>query len=549
LLLSYNLIAQKIENPVICHGYAIFENGELCYFKADAEAKKHHAIQIWQTPFIGSNFTVPVTQDSYLYKIGNKDIVRAMAESTEVLTLLQKEDSYSNLYLDLINRTTDILDTYHWLNRPETFNIAEPVGAIRHTATAAVNEYEKVLSIIKNTREQVSQVIAKAETLISTLKIQQPAAIQDFVQYLAQLRTVRGEMISLKELRYADLSAIEAYETQIQDYTQEVARASVAFLLRPNALAPYKQRVNDLNAAIDNIGKVVDADATDQGITAMAGELEMLIDVVSNLKIEDATQTTQIVDTISTIYAGFNQTKASLKRQRAALASQEGKAEFTSQLKLIGQSVVNYLDICDTPAKCEEYLAKLMVQLEELEGKFPDFEEFIEQVTSKREEIYSAFESKKVALQEAQNKRAASLQQAADRILKAVQSRVAQLTTVNEINGYFAADLMLEKVRQTVAELLRIGDPVKADALQSRLKTLKEDALRQLKDKSELYVDGANIIRFGPHYFTVNNQPLEVSVVLREEGMFFHLTGTNFFQKITDEQFLQYRPIWEQILV
>ncbi|CAA9280709.1 MAG: FIG01123212: hypothetical protein [uncultured Adhaeribacter sp.] len=549
LLLSYNLISQKIENPVICHGYAIFENGELCYFKADAEAKKHHAIQIWQSPYIGRNFTIPVTQDSYLYKVGNKDIVRAMAESTEVLTLLQKEDSYTNLYLDLINRTTDILDTYHWLNRPETFNLAEPVSAIRQTATAAVNEYEKVLSIKKNTREQVSQVISKAEALISTLKIQQPAAIQDFVQYLAQLRTVRGEMISLKELRYADLPAIAAYETQIQEYTQEVARASVVFLLKPNALASYEQRVTDLNAAIENIGKVVDADVIDKDIAAMAAELEMLIDVVSNLKIEDATQTTQIVDAISTIYAGFNQTKASLKRKRAALASQEGKAEFNSQLKLIGQSVVNYLDICDTQAKCEEYLAKLMVQLEELEGKFPDFEEFIEQVTSKREEIYNAFESKKVALQEAQNKRAASLQQAADRILKAVQSRVAQLTTVNDINGYFAADLMLEKVRHTVAELLRIGDPVKADALQSRLKTLKEDALRQLKDKSELYVEGANIIRFGPHHFTVNTQPLEVSVVLREEGMFFHLTGTNFFQKITDEQFLQYRPVWEQALV
>ena len=141
-------------------------------------------------------------------------------------------------------------------------------------------------------------------------------------------------------------------------------------------------------------------------LLTVAGELEMLIDVVSNLKIEDATQTTQIIDTISGIYASFNQTKASLRRRRQELVSVEGKAEFNSQLKLINQSVINYLDVCDTPQKSEEYLAKLMVQLEELEGKFPDFEEFLDQVSIKREEIYSAFESKKVALLEARNKRA-----------------------------------------------------------------------------------------------------------------------------------------------
>ncbi|QNF32729.1 DNA repair ATPase [Adhaeribacter swui] len=549
LLLSYNVITQKIENPIVCHGYAIFENGELCYFKADAEAKKHHAIQIWQTPYIGSNYAIPVTLDSYLYKVGNKDIVRAMAESTEVLTLLQKEDSYGNLYLDLIKLSTDLLDTYHWLNRTETYNLAEPISAIRQSATAAVEEYEKVLRIKKSTREQVTKVIAKAEDLIKNLKIQKPTAILDFVKYLAELRSVRGEMISLKDLRYADLALIDTYEQQIQEYTQQTANASITFLLQPDALTPYEQRIRNIQADIQKIEKVVEADATEKSIAAIAGELEMLLDVVSNLKVEDATQTTRIVDTISAIYATFNQTKAGLKRKRLELVSQEGKAEFNSQIKLISQSVINYLDVCDTPAKCEEYLAKVMVQLEELEGKFTDFDEFTDQISHKREEIYSAFESRKAALQEAQNKRATNLQQTAERILKAMQGRVAKLTTVNDINGYFAADLMVEKVRNTVVELLHIGDTVKADTIQSRLKALKEDTVRQLKDKNELFVVGSNIIQFGPHAFTVNTQPLDLSVVLRDNAMYYHLTGTNFFEKITDPHFLSYQPIWEQTLV
>ncbi|GHA74760.1 DNA repair ATPase [Pontibacter akesuensis] len=549
LLLSYNLINQKIETPIICHGYAIFENGELNYFKADEEPQKHHAVQIWQTPYIGPNYSIPVTQESYLYKIGNKEIVRAMAECTELLSLLQKEDSYTNLYLDLIKLTTNVLDSYHWLSRKETFNLAAPLGGIRQTATAAVDEYEKVLSIRKSTKEQVEGVLGQAEALINTLKLQKAEHINDYVKYLAELRTLRGEVVSLRDLRYADLMKIEAYEAQLLDFAQNMANATVTFLLKPDALQPYEQRVQHLNAAIDTVTKVVEADAIDKEITGVATELEMLIDIVSNLKIEDATQTTSIIDTISGIYSTFNQTKATLKRKRKELLSREGKAEFSSQLKLISQSVISYLDVCDTPQKCEDYLAKLMVQLEELEGKFPDFDEFIEQLAVKREEIYSAFESKKVALQEAQNKRATNLQQAADRILKAVQSRISKLGSIAEINGYFASDLMIEKVRNTVEELLNIGDTVKADTIQSRLKTVKEDAIRQLKDKQELFVAGENVLKFGTHHFTVNTQPFELSVVHRDGAMFFHLTGTNFFEKIVDDAFLSYRQVWEQTLV
>ncbi|WP_439879818.1 DNA repair ATPase [Pontibacter sp. MBLB2868] len=549
LLLSYNLINQKIEVPVVCHGYAIYENGELCYFKADGEAQKHHAIQIWQTPYIGPNFSIPVTQESYLYKIGNKEIVRAMAECSELLSLLQKEDSYANLYIDLIRLTTNIIDSYHWLSRKETYELATPLSGIRQTATAAVDEYEKVLRIKKNTKAEIERVLGQADTLISALKIQKAEHINDYVKYLAEIRSIRGEVVSLRDLRYTDLMKIEAYELQLLDYAQNTANATVAFLLKPDALKPYEQRVQSIDAAIAAVTKVVEADAIDTEITGIAAELEMLIDVVSNLKIDDATQTTRIIDSISAIYGNFNQTKSTLKRRRKELQSQEGKAEFNSQIKLISQSVVNYLDVCDSPQKCEEYLAKLMVQLEELEGKFPDFDDFIDQITSKREEIYSAFESKKVALQEALNKRAGSLQQAADRILKAVHNRVGKLNNLSEINGYFASDQMVEKVRATVEELLKIGDTVKADTIQSRLKTVKEDAVRQLKDKQELFVEGANILKLGKHQFTVNTQPLELSVVYQDNAMYFHLTGTNFFEKVTDATFLSYRPVWDQSLV
>ena len=66
-------------------------------------------------------------------------------------------------------------------------------------------------------------------------------------------------------------------------------------------------------------------------------------------------------------------------------------------MKLLNQAVVNYLDVCDTPEKCEEYLTKVMVQIEELEGRFAEFDEFVVQLAEKREEIYNAFETRRAA--------------------------------------------------------------------------------------------------------------------------------------------------------
>ncbi|MBO0359373.1 DNA repair ATPase [Hymenobacter sp. BT186] len=549
LLLSYNRIAQRVDNPIVCHGYALFENGELCYFRADDEPKKHHAVQIWQTPYTAPDFELPVTSDSYLYKLGNKEIVRAMSEVQEVLTLTSKDDSYAGLYLDLIRQTTALTDAYHWLREPAAQALAEPLGEIRQTATAAVEEFEKVRSIRKNTAQQTAAVFQKADELTGRIRRSAPDSVTEFVQLLGDLRGVRGEVISLKELRYVELPAVEKHAADLEALSKEVALQTVDFLLKPDALAPYSQRVQAIADGVEQVQKTIEADQREQETTAVAQELELLIEVVSNLPIPDPTQTTAIIDNISTVYARFNQIRAALKRRRQALAGTEAQAEFTAQLKLLEQALTNYLDLADTPAKCDEYQTKLMVQLEELEGKFPDFDQFIEQLTTRREQVVEAFESKKTALVAARNQRATALLQSAERLLKAVQSRLTRLESVADINGYFAADVMVEKVRQTAQELLGLGDSVKSDDVQSRLKTLREDAVRQLRDRADLFADGGQTLKFGPHAFTVNTQPLELTVVLRDGDLHYHLTGTNFFQKITDPALLASKPVWEQTVV
>ena len=307
--------------------------------------------------------------------------------------------------------------------------------------------------------------------------------------------------------------------------------------------------MNEEKNTIEKLTKVTEAEASAEAINKAGAELEMLIDVVSNLKIEDATQTTAIIDSISGIYSTLNVVRAELKNKRQSLAKSEGTAQFGAQMKLLGQAIVNFLDLCDAPEKCEEYLTKVMVQIEELEGKFAEFDEYAEELSVKREEVYEAFETRKTSLLETRNKRAANLVKSAERVLSGIKHRSAAFKEINEINGYFAGDLMISKVRDIIEQLDGLGDSVKAADIQTQLKTLKEDAVRQLKDRKELFVDGTNIIKLGKHKFAVNTQDLELSIVPHDDKMCFHLAGTDFFEPITDQEFLATESIWNQEII
>ncbi len=549
VLLAYNMISQKVETPILCSGFSFFENGQLVLFRCDESPQKFHALQIWQTPFVGQDYQTHADQSSYLFKIGNRDVVRAMSECYEILGLLDKDDSYANLYVDLVRKTSDVIDAYFWLNEESAFSLGETLGLIHAAASSAVDEFDKVVRVRRNTKEQTDRVAKQSKETLSSAGSRMYQVIEDFVQSLSALRQIRGEVISLKELKYADVAAIGEVEAEIQQATDRISQRCVEFLLRDDALVPYQSRVDEQRSTIDSLEKVAAAKKLETEFSDSASELEMLIEIVSNLKIDDATQRTRIIDNISSIYSTLNQARATLKKKSKELASVEGVAEFNSQMKLLSQAVVNYLDVCDSAERCDEYLTKMMVQVEELEGRFAEFDEFVVQLAEKREEIYAAFDTRRMALVEARNKRATALMNAADRILKGVRSRVANFDSINDINSYFASDLMIDKVRDIVQQLTDLEDSVKVDDIQSRLKAIREDTVRQLKDRQELFVEGENVIRFGRHKFSVNVQALELTTILKDQSQYYHLAGTKFLEKIDDPRLEATTEVWQQDVV
>lgn len=549
ILLSYNVIEQTVNTPIVCHGYTLFPNGELCYFKSEDSKTSHHLIQIFQTPYIKGKIIPSDHTDSFLYKISNKDIVRAMAECQELLSLLGKDDTYNDLYYDLNKRANVLLDSYYWINEEQAFNLGEPLTDIRASANTAIDEFEKVQNIKKSTREAIRETQKKAVALFKDINSTSYLKIDQFVQNLADLRGVRGEIISLRELRYTDVPLIEELETQAAEINSKLSNECVDFLLKDDALQPYLDRVSEAQGEIEEVETGRQGKQLEERIDAIGKELELLIEIVSNLKIDDATQTTRIIDNITSIFATLNQAKAAIKRRLRDLTGAEAVAEFAAQSKLLDQGLINYLDIADTVSKCDEYYTKMMIQIEELESKFAEFDEFIIKIADKREEINSAFESRRLSIIESINKRTSALQSAAERNLKGIQNRAKNFKEVTEINGFFASDLMIEKVRDTIQKLIDLGDTNKADDIQTKLKTIKEDTIRQLRDKKDLFSGDGNSIKFGKHFFSVNKQKLGLSMTLKDSKMYYHLTGTGFYEEVTHEEFLTTQSVWEQGIV
>ncbi len=551
VLFSYNVIAQTVETPVVCNGFALDPDGRMVLFQAPEQAQKHHALQIWRTPYVTDSAAAvgPEQRGSLLFKIGNPALVRGMAETREILILLGKGDTYADVYLELVRRTREVLDGYFWLKENEARKLSEPLEAIHATANSAIDEFDKVVRLRQATATRTAEVAAVIEKLLTMVRGSAPEDIRAFVRQLADLRLRRGEIIGLRDMRYADSALIDDLDRRAAEATDVVSQKIVGFLVLEKSLDPYRQAIEIQRVSLAAIIKTAEADATAKGLDEAGAELELLIDIVGNLRIQDATQTTAIIENISALYASLNGIRAELKSKRRELARDEGVAQFAAQMKLLGQAVVNFLDLCDTPEKCGEYLTKVMVQVEDLEGRFAEFEEYTEELTRKREEIYEAFEGRKQALVEQRNRRAGNLLKSSERILAGLKHRAASLEDINAISGYFAGDLMVAKLRDIIAQLRDIGDSVKADDLQTRLKTIQDEAIRQLKDRKELFADGGNVIKFGRHSFSVNTQELELSIITHEGIPCYHLSGTAFFEPVVSDEFLATRAVWDQEII
>src|SRR5690606_26220012 len=134
-LLAYNLIDKSAENPILCSGYSLFDDGQLVVFREQAEAARVHPVQVWQTPFCSVEHDAARTkQAGALGKIGNADLVRGISDALGVRRSAENTEPTRRVYEDLVVSIGRVLDTYHWLGAAEAFDLRSVLFDLRHTA-------------------------------------------------------------------------------------------------------------------------------------------------------------------------------------------------------------------------------------------------------------------------------------------------------------------------------------------------------------------------------------------------------------------------------
>lgn len=550
-LYSYNLVKKQLETPLFAHGYSLFEDGKLLIFKAESdEPTRIHPMQLWQTPYVGeAYYAAQPVAEGFFSTIGNAEMVRAIAELNFISRLIDNQSPNTGIYEDIIHSIQKLCDSYYWLDSKEAGQLNQPLTNIAETAELVLVEFEKVKTARRQADTEISlarQAFVDCQRHIELNDYDTP---QPFVSSLLALKRQKGQLMSLRENRYIDHLAVNQLDGEVDNAIEALGHRAVRFLSGENALQSITDNVETQYNAISNVKTVSDLSPISEALSEQSEGLDALTDVINSLHIDDTTQKTAILEAVSQVYGRINQTKAHAKLTIKQLSATESVAEFGAQLAVLSQSVSAALANVETPDDCDESLSRLLVQVEELASRFSEQEQFLGDIFSKRDEIVTAFEEQKQRLSDEQQRRAQSLMTAAERILESIKRRSLQFNEQDELNTYFSADSMVLKVAELSEQLRDLNDNVKADDLDAQYKHLREQAIRSLRDKSEIFEDGGNVIKLGKHRFSVNTQKPDLTLLPRDEEQVFHITGTDFYQAADDEQLNKLRPYWSQNVV
>ncbi|MCG7561247.1 DNA repair ATPase [Pseudoalteromonas sp. McH1-42] len=537
-LFAYNIIEKNLQNPIYCHGYGIYEDGLTLTFKAEQEeAERVHPIQIWQSPFCSAQFAANApTPTSVFGRIGNPDLVRAISDLYSVCKAISEQNPSVFHYEDLISHTRGILDRYHWLAEADFSTINTQLHDIFETSEQVLDEFEKVSQIQQSARQAEADIEQESHQVLRDVRPDSFKQASEFVASLDALKLLKGKVISLEEVKYINLDVLSAIQSNIDEQTQVLSHATAAFLQQDKALAPYHEQLRDINEKSEQSDSVTELKGYLGSLETLGDELDLLNHTMLDLEIEDSRVRTQILEDVSAVYALVNRAKAAVEIRRKSLGSVEAKAEFAARFKLFSQSITSALSAAKTPEQCDEQLSRLLIQLEELESQFSEYDEFLAEILAKRDDVYESFEAHKQQLIDERQRRALNLATAAERILQGVSRRTQNFTELDQINGYFASDPMISKLRSLTQELKELGDEVKADDIAAKLKASKDQGIRSLRDKQDIYSDGGKTVKIGKHGFSVNKQVLDLTLLPRDDELMLHLTGTEYFDVIPDPQ-------------
>ena len=550
LLLPYNTIRKEMAGPLPCHGWALFDDGALAVLRADMdEPQRVHPVQLWKSPYVSDTYAAaqPVGTGP-LARIGNADLVRGISDCLSIAGAVADTTPTREVYEALPAACARAADTHHWLGDPELGDLGTPLVRLRDTAQQVLAEFETVQALAHQADNALTEAAARVAGVVRRLRGESARSAAEWVTGLTALRHAQGHLLTLKDMRYADTARIDELAADTESDLAAFGRRAVAHLAREDAFADHHADVERLVADAEAIATVAEAAPVAARMDELADGLRTVTEVVAGLDIADATVRTTILERIAEVLGGVNRVRAALDGRRRELLDREGRAEFAAEFALLGQSVSGALAAADSPEACDEQLARLLVQTENLESRFAEFDDFLATLADKRDEIHEAFSARKQTLADARARRAERLADSATRVLRTVARRAAAQPDADAVATFFTSDPMPAKVRRIAEELRGFGDQVRAEELDGRLKAAGQEALRALRDRTDLYTDDGRTIRLGTHRFAVNTQPLDLTLVPHGDTLAFALTGTDYRSPVRDPDFSATRPYWDRPL-
>jgi len=545
-LYPYNMIEKSLRNPVYGHGYGLFEDGRMVVFSADDEPTRVHPMQIWQSPFFSDVHASQAQQSqSFFGRIGNAELVRGISDLFSVVQLIRNPEAASAHYLELCKYASRLFDQYHWLSDKSLTDVHGVLKSIIESGELVLDEYEKVQSIRKSSQQALLQAEQSVADLIKQLQPDGWTVPQPYMAAMMDIRKLRGHLLTILEYRYIDQVRIHELDGKLMNKQGFIAERTIEFLAQDDSLDPFYDDLKRLEKSVQATQIKSELMPLQEKLESLSEGLDALTETVSGITSAEATTRTAIIERISSLFAHLNQARARTQNKLKGLGYNEALAQFSAQFKLLSQSLTSGLSMATSPDRCDEQLAKLMNQLQELESQFGEYDEFLTDILEKREEIFESFEAHKQGLLDEQQRRAQTLYDAAKRIVDGVRKRSQKFKSEEELNTFFSSDPLLNKLKQLSEQLRQLDDAVKADDVDAQLKGVKDQAVRSLRDKSDIFEDDGRVIKLGPrHRFSVNTQELDLTLLPRGEGLHFHLSGTDFYEQCEEPGLVGTKPYW-----
>ncbi len=543
ILLPYNIVTQDVATPIWCHGHCLFENGGMVIFREEPNPTRIHPIQIWSTPFCSDEwYESQPRPSSGLTRVGNAGLVAGVADVLSLVRLVGDLEPSAAVYGDLVASAGRTLDAHHWMSGTEVGNLAEPVSEIRRIAEQVIDEFERVEEVRLAGVATMDEAEAEFDAVLREVNLSPPTSTQDFVARLGELRHSIGRFHGFTQRRDMDIERAAALEAKAQEAHDTLAQAAAARLAEPDSFVAYHRRLGVLDGEIGQVeGSVEAADILDR-VDAVGDDMDVVAATVGDLVVDDTRVRTAVLEQVSGVLAELNRVRAAADNRRNELVEAETGEAFATELSLFSQTIATTLARADSPEACDDALARLLLQLEQLETAGPRTPGQLDELNERREHAAEIFTARRQQLLNERQRHGDRLVNAATRNLERLESRASSVESIDDVHGLFAADPMAVRLRSIVEQLRSIGESIKADELSAAIANAADNAVRTQRDRLELYEGEA--IRLGRHRFSVERRRRDLSLVPSDDHLEAVLTGTDLRLVLDRPELDRFRDLW-----